>query len=370
MDKKKILIVSRAFYPVIAPRSFRATELAKEFAREGHEVTVLTHKHNVDYNEFSSKYDIKIEDFLYGKWKEIEGRNIVIRGFRFLLKHLFLYPDIQLTPLLKRALKKKTGYDLLISIAIPYPVHWGVALAKRKNKSLCKVWVADCGDPFMGNKERTFRYPFYFQFLENWFCKKPDYLTVPIKEAIKAYPSFCRKRIRVIPQGFNFNKSNVAVQRTENPYPFFAYAGNLSKDFRNPSQFLEYLCANNDKRFKFVVYTKSLSTVEPYKIRLGDKLEIRDYVPREQLLEDLGKMDFLVNIENAYCVQSPSKLIDYALTQKPILSIKPNALNESVVLEFLNCNYKNKLVIDNIEQYNIKNVAEQFINLLNYNFES
>ena len=42
MDKKRILIISSAFYPFNSPRSFRTTELAKEFARRGHQVKVIT----------------------------------------------------------------------------------------------------------------------------------------------------------------------------------------------------------------------------------------------------------------------------------------------------------------------------------------
>ena len=40
--KKRILIVSRSFYPDNSPRAFRTTELSKEFARQGHHVTVIT----------------------------------------------------------------------------------------------------------------------------------------------------------------------------------------------------------------------------------------------------------------------------------------------------------------------------------------
>lgn len=365
MDKKKILITSVSFYPRISPRSFRTTELAKELARQGHDVTVLIYNRGYDYDEFSKTYNIRIEDFIGGKWKEIKGSSIIIRVFRFLFEFFLLYPDIQLTPLLKRALKNKSGYDLLISIAVPYPVHWGVALAKKRNPNLSKIWVADCGDPFMGNKEQKNRHPFYFHFIEKWFCKKPDYMTVPIKEAIQAYPYFCREKIKVIPQGFNFEEVNTPDERVKNPYPYFAYAGNLSKDSRNPGQFLEYLCTKTEQKFKFIVYTKSLSVVEPYKRRLGEKLEIRDYVPREQLLEDLGNMDFLVNIENTNNVQSPSKLIDYALIGRPILSVTPNKLNTAIADEFLTGCYNNQFVINDIEQYNIKNVANKFLSLLN-----
>ena len=46
MEKKKILIVSKSFYPEISPRSFRTTELVKEFCRLGHDVTLYTLKDN------------------------------------------------------------------------------------------------------------------------------------------------------------------------------------------------------------------------------------------------------------------------------------------------------------------------------------
>jgi len=365
MDKVKILITSVSFYPRISPRSFRTTELAKELARMGHEVTVLTYNRGFDYTEFSKTYNLRIEDFVNGKYKEIEGNNIINKATRFLLKYFLIYPDIKFTFLLKKALRNKKGYDLLISIAIPYPVHWGVALAKKNNPDLCKTWVADCGDPFMGNKENKFAYPFYFRFIEAWFCKKADFITVPITEAIAAYPSFCRHKIKVIPQGFSFQSKYSSNKETKNDYPIFAYAGALSKGIRDPTQFLDYLCKHYDRKFKFFLYTTSRSVVAPYIEKLGDKLEIRDYIPREQLLVELEKVDFLVNIENRENIQSPSKLIDYALTNKPILSIKPNALNENIVSEFLNGDYKNKLVINNIEQYNIINVAKKFLNLLN-----
>jgi hypothetical protein len=38
---KKILIISRSFYPMNSPRSFRTTELAKEMASNGHDITLL-----------------------------------------------------------------------------------------------------------------------------------------------------------------------------------------------------------------------------------------------------------------------------------------------------------------------------------------
>lgn len=361
MGNKKILIVSFSFFPRISPRSFRTTELAKELAKQGNNVTVLTYKKKHDYSEFEKNYSLKIEDFVKGKWKDIQSNNIILKVFRFFLNYLFLFPDIQLTSFLKKELQNYVGFDLLISIAVPYPVHWGVALAKRENTNLCKTWIADCGDPFMGGKERRFNYPFYFHFVEKWFCKKPDYITVPIYDAVQAYPSSCRTKIKVIPQGFDFEVSKISVT-PNNTIPTFAYAGGLSKGFRDPSEFLKYI-SSVDSPFKFIVYTNSVNLVLPFKSKLTGKLEIRDYIPREQLLKELSGMDFLINFENKNNVHSPSKLIDYALTNRPILSVEASSLNTKKVDEFLNKDYTNQMKIENIERYDIKNVASQFLAL-------
>jgi len=60
----KILIVSRAFYPEISPRANRTTELAKEFARQGHQVKIILPKRDFDLEIFKTLYpSISIEEF-------------------------------------------------------------------------------------------------------------------------------------------------------------------------------------------------------------------------------------------------------------------------------------------------------------------
>jgi hypothetical protein len=65
----------------------------------------------------------------------------------------------------------ESGYDLLISIAAPHSIHWGIAWARKDGSPIAGIWIADCGDPFMGKENDTFRPPFYFRYLEKWFCQ-------------------------------------------------------------------------------------------------------------------------------------------------------------------------------------------------------
>lgn len=360
---KDILIVGRSFYPMITPRAFRATELAKEFAKQGNRVTVLTQKCDFDYSEFEETHNVRIEDFTNNKWKVIKGRNILKRSLRFALRYFFLYPDIQLTKFVSDALQFSKTVDILISIANPYSVHWGVVFALKKNPDLSKVWIADCGDPFMGNTEQKIKNPFYFRYVENWFCKNAQFIVVPIKEAIPSFPDFCRNKIRVIPQGFNFEQIIASANKREEGTILFGYAGSLSKGIRDPGHFLEYLCSKHDVKFKFIIYTRNISVIETFIERLGNKIEVRDYIPREELLAEMKGMDFVVNFENRSTVQSPSKLIDYALIDRPVLSIIPSQLEKESIDQFLSGDYSKRLIINDIEQYNIKNVAKKFLAL-------
>ncbi len=374
--KSKILITCASFYPVISPRSHRATELAKEFAREGHHVTVLTIKDKKGYDEFEKKHNITIKDFgkkkfSFDHYREKKERMKYRKVFRRLFSYLFLWPQIKITPLVYRALQKEVvtqkehRYDLLISFAVPHATHWGVALAMMKNRHLAHTWIADCGDPFMGNEEKKRGFPFYFRWVENWFCIKPDFLTIPVKAAIHAYPQECRHKIHVIPQGFDFTNLPVIQNKNDSTrhYPVFAYAGKFN-DTRDPRQFLEYL-SDLDHTFNFIVYTKSEKYLDGYAEQLGDKLIVKDYIPREQLLYELSAVDFLINFENTGGVQVPSKLIDYALIDKPILSLKAHDLNYHVLDEFMSGDYKHRIKMGDVSRYDIKKNATQFLDLVN-----
>ena len=103
--------------------------------------------------------------------------------------------------------------------------------------------------------------------------------------------------------------------------------------------------------------------VQPFIAASGNRIEVKSYIPREQLIYELSKMDFLVNFTNGTSVQTPSKLIDYAITGRPILNVDKGNLNTDRVNEFLEGTYTNRLEIGDISAYHIKNVAQQFIAL-------
>ncbi|NLD64908.1 MAG: glycosyltransferase family 4 protein [Bacteroidales bacterium] len=364
---KRILIVCRSFFPEISPRSFRATELAKEFARQGHDVTILFPTNGGDYTEFEKIHNVKIKDLGTLRFKPIQlngGGPVLLlrRALRRTLQVLFEYPDIQLMFMVAKALKNERGHDLLISIAVPHPIHWGVAKAWKKGNSIAKKWIADCGDPFMLARLDTFHKPFYFKYFEKSFCRKCDYITIPVETAKTPYYPEFHDKIRVIPQGFRLDEiDDMPAFVKKHEYPRFAYAGNFIPGRRDPKALLDHLSKMKDY-FKFFIFSSHLSMINGYKTQLNDKLELREPLPRVELLKVLTTMDFLVNIDNNTNEQIPSKLIDYAIAGRPVMNIRKDT-DLTVVDEFLSGDYAKRMMLEDLKKYDIRNVAAQFMEL-------
>lgn len=372
---KSILIISRSTYPGKDPRSMRTDELAKEMARQGHNVILYVLTGSYDYTDYEKHTNITIKSlgktylssYDHATYKTL---NIYAKIFNKLCGKYIEFPDIELMRntyvALSQELKGKVSFDLIITIGAPHPIHWGASLYKTWNPEKFKhiTWVADCGDPYVGNPFK--KPPFYFTYVEKWFGNNVDFITVPLKEAIKAYPTELAHKIKVIPQGFNLNE--IRTEQTNylpnNPVPTFIYAGTLYRGHRDPSPLLDYLSTLHID-FKFIMYTGSSKLINKYSRIMGNKLVVLPYIPRIELIKTMQKADFLINLENPSSVQSPSKLIDYAISGRPVLSINTNdKLNTNKIDQFLSGNYSDSLSFENISDYDIKNVSKKFLNLI------
>ena len=362
----RIVLIARTIYPHLTPRAFRTTELAKQLAKIGHDVTIYASLGNYDYTTFEKKTNVKVRPIkMHFSTLNSDGK-IRYNIFDKLAFHLFHrsleYPDIEFVWKVSSLINKLDTIDLLITIAYPHPIHWGAALAKKQHpETFPKKWISDCGDPFMGNGVGK-RPPFYFEKVERFWSEQTDFITIPVEEGRKSYFDCAQDKIHIIPQGFDFSTVKLNEAFRFNEVPHFAYAGSIYPGLRDPSRFLKYLCTL-DRSFVFTVYTNNKAFYAPYKDKLGDKLFINDYKPREELIYELSSQDFLINIQNPNTVQSPSKLIDYFLSTRPILDIT-SQFNECENFEaFLEYDYTHRHPNVNINQYNIENIAKQFLSL-------
>ena len=366
---KKVLIVTHGFYPELSPRSFRATELAKEFCRQGIETTVMAPERE-GVEKLLKEYPIIFKSLGPTTWKVFNFKGLGPVGRLYnkaanrLLPLLLEYPWIEMFFKIKKALaKEKNNYDLLISVAVPYPVHWGVASVWRKGKQNCaKVWVADCGDPYCFQENDTFKPPFYFRWIEKWFMRKTDHVAVPTSNSYKGYFPEFHSKISVIPQGFHFGDIQKRPVINDGVIRF-GYGGAFILDRRDPRELLTYLSGlPAEKKFEFHIYTNNAHFVQPFAEK-DKRIILHKPVDRVNLLETMSSFQFVVNFANVGITQTPSKLIDYAIIDKPILNVETGNLKTSIVDAFFNGDYSQSLPVNNIEQFKIENVAAQFLSL-------
>lgn len=372
----RIHILTGHYHPQLHPRAFRANELALEFKRRGYDVTVTNcwRIDGFDYDAYAKEQGISVRnlDILHSGMNNLAGttnqpsfrKGLLNKWKNYLLAGSFFYRG----PLIGKRLEIDDETDLVIALSTPFTCLYGLSYYTRKHG---KKWVAiaDSGDPFYGSKQTP--KAIWFKYIEKRVYKKFDYLTIPTENAIPLYaPMIKRDKIKIIPQGFRMD--NLKLYEGElGEKVRFAYAGVFYWDIRNPEFLFQYLDAMQDIDYEFNVYMRTVDArlvaeLEKYP-NLKDKINIQYSLPHDELLYELSKMHFLVNIENLSNTQMPSKLIDYGMTRRPIFSCKKDTFEPSKFEDFMKGDYTGKYDID-VKQYDIRHIADQFLLLKDESF--
>lgn len=367
----EILLVTGHFEPEIHPRSFRATEIAKELVSRGHNVKVITLREieGCNYPLLEKSLSIEIENLgVYRSSKDLGGYKTTGYVKSSLYKYFRFYTGGRLFMNAWRIVKvisTDIEYDYVISFSNPFDCHLGIALAKRFGKfSGNTKLIADYGDPFSSSSQEAKAN--YFKSIEKWVLKWFSVITIPFEGARAAYSAVTtHEKIRIIPQGFNFDTLNKRSTTTFCAIPRFVYAGLFYEDIRNPFKLFKYL--NEMKEgFEFYIYLRYTQEWVVNMLRndfpcLYNKVVLKVNFQRVQLLNEIVDFDFAVNLGNTTADQLPSKLIDYAICDLPICNIE-NELDIMKMRDFIKGDYTSRLVVDR-HQYNIKHVVGQFLDI-------
>lgn len=356
----KILIISKFTQPWNTPRAFRTAELSEQLVKMGHEVTLCVITGNHDYSEYEKRTGIHIKNIKTrfipdgtkspGFFDKVMGR---------LFGNLLAWPNVEFHFLISRIIEENPGMDMLITIAMPHQIHYGAARAKKKHPEIFpKTWICDCGDPFMLNP--FCHLPKYMKYFEDMWCTACDYIAVPTNTSYKGYYEPYWGKIRVIPQGFDFSKTPIS-QYKKNNVPTFLFTGAIHPG-RSPIKFMDYLLTV-DFDYKFYLYMRS-PLDDKYVEQSDGRIEYKIGYGRKDIIKACSEMDFLINIKNINDSQTPSKLIDYSISKRPILSVSDDFVESEEFLQFVREDYSSQLIVSNLDEYRIENVAQAFVDLV------
>lgn len=360
----KIHILTAHFYPQLHPRAFRASELAIELAKRGHQVIVtnLTTVEGADYAEYTKSTGVEVRNLGLYKIKRNEldrvSNSWLHHTVRFIIDYFFAGNLFRQSNRIASRIVIDEGTDAVVALSTPFMDILAISKdVSRHGKRF--VTIADSGDPFYYSKQS--RKAPWFRMLEKTAYQAYDYLTIPTENAIPLYsPLIDKEKIKIVPQGFRMENLNLYHGEFGSPVRM-AYAGVFYWDIRNPEFLFAYL-ERSQIEYEFFLFIRNRDTLVDELLSKYPSVKSRVVIktlPHDELLFELSRMHFLINIENVSNTQMPSKLIDYGMTGRPIFSCNSANFSAEKFNQFLKGNYCGAYEID-IQKYNIVNVTNQF----------
>jgi glycosyltransferase involved in cell wall biosynthesis len=376
----RLLILSFSYAPRSNPRATRWTTLAEHFAREGHSVTVVTSwqqglpehetSHGVQVYRVGMRSLERLRRTLSAsrptsKREEAPGADIasgelkfpssvalrLLRAFNRMIWRNLWWPDsacIWLRPALKtaRRLLVEQPVDAVISVSPAFSAVVAGHILSRDRQHRWR-WIIDLGDPFSFMDLATPNNALIYGWLNCWiehraFLRADGIsVTTDITRQIYSllYPT-CAGKITVIPPLLS-PPSEPAVSA-----PFFrpstttrlVFIGTLYQKLRRPDYLLKLFSAMRDLYPEFdcelhlIGDTRECKeSLVSYQNRLGERLIVHAPIDRSLAAQAMSEADILVNLGNATTYQLPSKLVEYAATGKPIISISDTTTDSSEI---------------------------------------
>ncbi|KAB8036831.1 glycosyltransferase [Silvanigrella paludirubra] len=412
----KIVLVTLFFPPTNSIASLRLYSFAKQWEKEGHEITIITFPKN-DKDNYDLNLDIKnfkiiemysifnsIQNFYRKKIKKNFTSNVTSASTnknnyistlknRFLnfIKNKFIQISHKKGILgiyrmpdpkdfwIRKASKFITNEikpDLIVSSCGPYSTHLVAYFAKRKNKNI--KWIADYRDLWTSNPFYSGIFPFnrVEKIIEKYILKKANLITTVSHGLKNELEIMLDQNVYVVENGFDEDDSK-NISNT----PFYPnddiirliYTGTIYEKYYQSIELLFNLIAESVKikpllKINLIFYSKYSPTLESLikKHNLSNYVFQSGYLSREECL--MAQRDSTINILlglNDYKFNGvlSGKIFEYIYSKTPILCINYNTNSEIFkIFKDTNAIYTNINSINEFSLFNKKLLEYKSIN--------
>ncbi|MEJ7137271.1 glycosyltransferase [Amphibiibacter pelophylacis] len=365
----KILLITANFAPRSASPAVRTVNYVKYLARLGHEIHVVTYT-----DEFLTIFS-DADDELSKKVPSSVQISRVPAGILRRALSRRSGGDRKNAQLAKKSLSSnplisllvpdphvdsvptfiKTGCsiiaewkpDVVITHGYPFSMHWVGARIKKRFPTL--FWVADYGDPWVGDPVVELPRPQWRKRLDKWLEKRwissADLLTVttePTKELYEQHYSFLQERIEIIPMGFDPDDFESMPLRGRPGHLagkiLFVHAGRIYPQARDPSPLIEAVgqlasqCPALASKLAIVLVGET--DQEVLRLIKSNQCEsffhILEWVPVADSIAWMRRADWLLLFGNKGGIQIPGKIYQYIGANRPIFMTQINLADPSV----------------------------------------
>ncbi|MBT4485757.1 MAG: glycosyltransferase [Candidatus Latescibacteria bacterium] len=370
-EKIKVLAISYAFAPWLAPRSTQLQRILNYLSSQNFDITVL-HKNVKDLNV---PLDHGLLDLTSPNIKTIsikENRNILCKMLKIFLSALPRIPDNTQYWVLNAYWKIRRqfqNFDVILTFSTPISDHLVGLLIKRKRKNI--PWIAFFSDPYLENPYLK------LNIIERKINKRLEKLILVNADAVifvnkftrdktmRNYSTELRAKTYVIPHAFN--EKLYPEPHGSNKKLIIRYLGDFYGS-RTPETFCMALrlvaekIPDLGKKLKVEFYgVSNTNLLRPFIIRNG----VEDIVENKGLVGHVKSLALMRSADVLLVIDAPgkenlflsSKIIEYLGARCPIFMVTPMSGPTSEIAEEIGCK--------TLEFYDVQEIADQIVTLLN-----
>jgi glycosyltransferase involved in cell wall biosynthesis len=339
----KILILNYYHYPAAGAHAFRWSALSEYFVKLGHQVTVITspvkgatttelYKGVSIIRVGAIKLDIVLRtDFEVKNHLPTRLLRLVKTVLRPVYR-FFYWPDASWhwAPFVLRELNrnhKKNNYDVIVSYYPSFVAHISAYIFKRfQNKK--SIWVMDYGDPFSISYNWQPNNFFLFKkinfIFERIFFSR-SYQSFTNDQTLEEYSrvlsiknSFVMPNLVNVEDFYSQDQNIIHDKDIINMY----YLGSFYKNFREPYSLIKIVeRLNKISKYKFILNIIGPDHGFSSFFNRYNFIKYSGPVTRQDAKDIIKNSPILVNVENQDCVMTPSKVVEYIASGRPILNI-------------------------------------------------
>jgi len=271
-------------------------------------------------------------------------KSVVTRVVRSLL-----FPDSVITEggrIRREALRltRKHKFDVVVLSAFPFTVMLSIRALRRKTGAGI---ILDVGDPFYKNSKNGFFRDLMARSFEKRYLKDIDRLivtnAVTRDHYLRTYKNLRPEQVCIIPYGVS--ESYIAAVRSESgkyarsgerEYFSLVYAGQLYQGMREPFELYKAISLLNESDQAREVRLDMYGSYNSEFLKAGSAarhITFRGQVAHGDLINVYLHADAVVFIDNAYGMQTPGKVFEISMINRPVLCIADRG--QSPALEVL-----------------------------------
>lgn len=361
----RILIINFFYAPVVDAHTYRWEQIARHWVAEGNSVDVITNRvigcddQSVDFGVnvtrvglFPRPLNLGVQGKVSSNSLKRRLRSRLINMLRPIYRTVY-WPDAlwHWIPSVINEVSRRDpkNYDLVISYYPFMAAHIAGAILKQRGGPGI-TWIADYGDPFsistsmQPNNFRLFRR--LNLVLERAIAKRVTSMVFTNESTAEAYRrNFPEANIIVLPHVANvgaLRASNIggagddSVRGSKARRMILVYVGSFHRNIREPGRLLDLVRhLNNYDGNKFLLRIYGPDNGFNLAGLAGPDVEYMGAIPRALAIEVMQHADVLVNVENSNCVMTPSKIVEYIATGRPIINISTGGECDKALKEYI-----------------------------------